>query len=541
MAPMSRRKPLAAAAVTAGCAVALLGCGESGSPTPAPSGPTPAPTAPGPAPPGPAPPAPPPSQPDGSVKCESIFPACQGHEGSGDTECWVQDGSAAAKYPQCNAALQKAFQEFDTASKAENYDGMLEYVLGGFAGSLLRKTTCLTGLRHLHTSIDSSVCPMPLPPLQPTLNAKGSSFNLMTVGDWGPSKVGVKCKCGPECSGSMWIYRPASQCPKVHSHDWDMYEGAQQNVADAMAKFAQDNSPTAVINVGDNFYFGGVPVPGGFADGFTAMTADFAFNHSWREVYINNENDKAGVMKTAPWLSIMGNHDYGGAGCLADWQAQVEFTEADPAKVWKMPYQYFATRVQADGYFIDIFMNDVNHNDVGGSPDHSICQQHLCPPNGKKGIQKNCENRMGRIKDRNLEWLDTMLAKSTKEGARWQIVVGHFIDQSNMESVQHLMRKHGSQLYVGGHTHAQAYYPNGPTSVQGVPVLLTGAGGGIGLSGGNYFGFGNLHITKDAINVHTYDDKGNPREDGTINHPSLASSSAKRDDADVASDATYVV
>merc|ERR1719424_2799722 len=52
---------------------------------------------------------------------------------------------------------------------------------------------------------------------------------------------------------------------------------------------------------------------------------------------------------SAPWLSVMGNHDYGGAGCLADWQGQIEYTEKDPDKVWTMPFQYYQQRVAADG------------------------------------------------------------------------------------------------------------------------------------------------------------------------------------------------
>lgn len=465
-------------------------------------------------------------------QCASIFPAC------GDLleaeSCLLDFATDASQFPQCDGSLKSTVADFKQKSDAQDNQGMLEFILGGLAGGGLRKATCLTAMRYLHTTTQTMegqpTCPMPLPPLQKDIIATSGSFNLMTVGDWGPTKEGVNCKCAATgtCSASMWTYtQPA--CPgSQQDPTWVRWEGAHQNVANAMAAYAQANPPSAVINVGDNFYFGGLAPPGTPADGYTASDADFTFEESWRKVYLLNEKD-TGKKMGVPWLSVLGNHDYGGAGCLADWQAQVDFTEQDPADAWRMPYQYFQQRVQADGYFVDIFLNEVNWDDAGRQDSHGICHQQFC--GHTRGDEANCKTRFDRTKDANLAWLDKALGQSAAEGARWQIVVGHFSHESNADLVQKMMMKHNSSLYVGGHTHGQIYqsvnkipdYKGG--FVEGPPVLVTGAGGGIGLDGsGPFFGFGNVKVSPDELVVDLLDDTGALRESNKIRHPSLLES-----------------
>lgn len=218
---------------------------------------------------------------------------------------------------------------------------------------------------------------------------------------------------------------------------------------------------------------------------------------------MRNKNDPSGKLRV-PWLSIMGNHDYGGAGCLADWQAQIDFTKMDPLKSWVMPYQFFTQRIRANGYFIDIILNEVNHDDCCLKTDHGICHQKLCTGEDgfKLGSEELCMNRMHRNKDRNMQWLDTTLATSKAEGARWQIVVGHYIEMANVEQVTAVMKKHGAQLYVGGHKHEQNYMDSTTRhkSCNGVPTIVTGGGGGIGRQGLGY-GFFNIVVSQDMLTV----------------------------------------
>merc|ERR1712137_263150 len=227
------------------------------------------------------------------------------------------------------------------------------------------------------------------------------------------------------------MFQYTGNCPAPNSDAWNFAEDAQQIVADAMAKTANEleSAPLAVINVGDNFYYGGIGVSpeGDHCNLWECMTKDYAFNTTWRDVYMSNKNDKAGRLQV-PWLSVLGNHDYGGAGGLADWSAQVEFTHLDPLNVWKMPFQYFKQRVQADGFFIDIFMNDVNMGDCCETDDHGICHQKLVAGGARRGDEGKCRTWMSSVSDANLKWLDNALRDSNMDGARWKIVVGHFVE-----------------------------------------------------------------------------------------------------------------
>jgi len=348
----------------------------------------------------------------------------------------------------------------------------------------------------------------------------------LTLGDWGPTKAGPPqyCRCsqpGHGCRDSMFLnmLNMGGHCPAPGSTAWDENENAQQRVADMLAQKAHDLSPpaSAVINVGDNFYYGGIAAPGNRPNELVSMSPDVAFNHTWANVYLKNKNDPNGRLRV-PWLSILGNHDYGGAGCLSDWQAQLDYTSIDPFGVWKMPFQYYKQRVHADGFFLDILMNEVNADDCCLKNEHGICHQLLC--NGGKGDADKCMARTKAIKDANIEWLDGALRQSIVEGARWQLVVGHYIDMSNAEEITELMKKHGAQLYIGGHKHVQEFLETGCTACNGIPQVVTGAGGGIGTQAG--YGFFSLEVTMDIISVQLISDKRN--QTYKVLHPSLRAS-----------------
>jgi len=448
--------------------------------------------------------------------CSSVFKACSDIDSG---ECHLPSEVTAVKYPKCNDGMKAALAGLNAAKDNES---LREYVLGGLVSSLDLNTTCLQAMRFVHTSSNGD-CPMPLPPPMPDLTSPFSSVNLLTLGDWGPTKAGPPqfCRCdqGQGCSDSMFQYL-GSTCPKPGSPSWEWNENAQQRIADMLARKANDLSPpaVAVINVGDNFYYGGIPTPGNIADEFGSMSPDFAFNHTWADVYLRNKNDPNGRLRV-PWLSIMGNHDYGGAGCLADWQAQLDYTALDPFGVWKMPFQYYKQRVYADGFYFDIFMNEVNVDDCCLTTDHGICHQLLC--HGGKGDEGRCKARMRANKDANMAWLDDALNQSIIEGSRWQLVVGHYMEMSNVEDVTRLMVKHGAQLYIGGHKHVQEFLETGCPACNGIPQVVTGAGGGIGTQGPAGYGFFNLEVSRDAISVQLISD--HTKQSWEIQHPMLHS------------------
>jgi len=397
-------------------------------------------------------------------------------------------------------------------------------MLAGLAGGVLMKPTCATALRYLFFSnkkskSDLGQCPMPLPTRQEVLTVPGETFNFFAVGDWGATPLGYtlsgpnSCDCGngQKCHASVYEHTSAfgrhgsegEACQKDHGHP--RHTDAQQSVADSMALLAQEQDPVVVINVGDNFYLGGVAGPwidtNARAFGFSQVSAEQAFTDTWSKVYMENTHDPNKKLHV-PWLSVMGNHDYGGEGCLADWQAQIEWTHKDPSKSWSMPWQYHKRRIKTDGYFIDIFMTEANIDDAadGGN---SVCAQAVCPGDfgpQAKGDHDKCQARYHAWNDAGLDWLDKQMDISRREGARWQIVSGHYSDEVAGEERFKRMSTPGSgisSLYIGGHTHMQRIKTD-----HGPVVVVTGAGGGYDLDDSSHgWGFTSVKISKDRIDV----------------------------------------
>jgi len=82
------------------------------------------------------------------------------------------------------------------------------------------------------------------------------------------------------------------------------------------------------------------------------------------------------------------------------------------------------------------------------------------------------------------------------------------------------MKKHGAQLYIGGHKHVQEFLETGCAACNGIPQVVTGAGGGIGTQAG--YGFFSLEVTMDIISVQLISDKRN--QTYKVLHPSLRAS-----------------
>jgi len=92
-------------------------------------------------------------------------------------------------------------------------------------------------------------------------------------------------------------------------------------------------------------------------------------------------------------------------------------------------------------------------------------------------------------------------------------VAGHFSDGQNLLQVKELMQKYGAHLYVGGHTHKQTLLRASDPGAQGVPSVVTGAGGGIEFEGENdYYGFVAIDVSKDKLTVKMLSDKGETRD-----------------------------
>ncbi|CAE7381063.1 PAP4 [Symbiodinium necroappetens] len=181
---------------------------------------------------------------------------------------------------------------------------------------------------------------------------------------------------------------------------------AQTLVASQMKVKAQElqqkgTPPRFVLNVGDNFYPGGinahcdsVNTP---SDSFLSwqqeaqlavtgesMSILFRRPHAllfrvlcprFRQVFENMY--KVEDLGNMEWWSarVLGNHDYGGVCYIKGWDQQIFYTFKDGGR-WIMPAQYWHRRVQFKTFDADIWFLDTNVLDTqnpADNPDHNLC------------------------------------------------------------------------------------------------------------------------------------------------------------------------
>merc|ERR1719329_1252903 len=167
------------------------------------------------------------------------------------------------------------------------------------------------------------------PHVLPAMHENGRSGTFMVTGDWGGATSGGD--------------RPSMHYVRNEAHGseaWNRDHYAQDNVARRMGELADQRHPFMVVNAGDNFYWGGINhwTRGGHG----------VHDHFWSTGF---ENMYTHPSLNVPWISIMGNHDYGGVGCFSDMKAQFDFTTKDLLRFsrWKMPSPYYSHQVDFDG------------------------------------------------------------------------------------------------------------------------------------------------------------------------------------------------
>lgn len=144
-----------------------------------------------------------------------------------------------------------------------------------------------------------------------------STSKFFTIGDWGGvcgwgnqnvCKKGVKpamCSCGPDCGDE------GKPCPMPNrpggAYNKDIDGIAQRLVSDRMLARQQDlkkaGTPARfILNVGDNFYPGGIDTHCGHDDESATIVQ---FQQGWKDMYTDD-------LQELEWWSVLGNHDYGG-------------------------------------------------------------------------------------------------------------------------------------------------------------------------------------------------------------------------------------
>jgi len=274
------------------------------------------------------------------------------------------------------------------------------------------------------------------------------------IGDWGGVGTPGSTKLNPRVAAQRKI--------------WPEDEVAQGNVAREMKRRAALKDPEFVLSAGDNFYPGGYNIPctnGSYAP--LAANVDYT-----KQFAMYHDNMYAGEgLDGKPWLSCLGNHDYGGFSFNRAWDVQVYRTWSPRSNgtQWRMPGQWWSQHVVFTGFTMDIFFLDSNFLNArprGTDPRHNICQNgDIC----YAVTPQTCPEWFQQIWQKSLDFLRSGIAAST---ATWKVVVAHHPGQVIAPMVASLADK--IDLLFTGHTHFQNL-----GSDHGIDWVLSGGGGGI--------------------------------------------------------------
>jgi len=312
--------------------------------------------------------------------------------------------------------------------------------------------------------------------------------------------------------------------------DW-----AQQKVAGQMAKRALVHEPDYVLNVGDNFYWGGVGTYGTYGNGNGAVCGatppnvaqpSLQFQRIFEDVY------KGPGLDAKKWLGVLGNHDYGGWKFTAAWDQAIGYTWS--SQRWMTPAQYWSAKVWYSDFSVDYYFLDTNVADAftpGSDDSHNVCslahndQNVGCKATGPASLW-DCPKWFAKLWADQLDWVEERLEHSTAE---WQIVVTHFPPMFMLLNFTNLQAKYGIDLFITGHTHKQEVHGEDeePAFLNGCPYIISGGGGGITSEGlpsatgdDDMYGFMDLTLSKEEIRIEAISHGGQLRVTKLI-HPRL--------------------
>jgi len=335
-----------------------------------------------------------------------------------------------------------------------------------------------------------------------------STSKFFTIGDWGGLcgwGAGNKCTDGevsPVCRGDTQCDpgKPVPMPNRKGDKYWKVDGLAQRLVSDVMLKRQKElvasGSPARfIVNVGDNFYPGGIDVHCGMEDQGETLVQ---FDQIWKKMYPEE-------LAQLEWWGVLGNHDYGGVCYIKGWDQQIYYTWHDDK--WVMPGQYWKRTVQYKTFSVDFFFVDGNVFDTtpGTTPSHSLCNADsnpgpkcettfypppspdeggTCKPTGPVS-KDNCQSWFKTMWEQNYDWLMKEVPAST---ADWQIVVNHYPAHFALGYAPKYMdwskflTPMGVDFYISGHTHEQRVLYKQPISgldMQETAIVITGGGGGV--------------------------------------------------------------
>eukprot|EP00930_Biecheleria_cincta_P097589 TRINITY_DN89293_c0_g1_i1.p1 TRINITY_DN89293_c0_g1~~TRINITY_DN89293_c0_g1_i1.p1 ORF type:complete len:739 (+),score=113.48 TRINITY_DN89293_c0_g1_i1:133-2349(+) len=409
--------------------------------------------------------------------------------------------------------------------------------------------------------VDTMKCKPPAMPMDykgkewPAMTVSGPGpFHFFSVGDWGgmdgslnPIEGRIKLIAYPQGAKAGPSVFPRTRWNKRHTVELCGHkefvacyasDGAnclpgcgfvkgvddqpQILVANSMKARAAKNDPKFVLNVGDNFYWGGIEKTCGTPMDQLSYTAHHQFDQIYERVYTGAGLDGK------PWFSVLGNHDWGGRVFNNGWDQQIAYTWHSTR--WVMPAPYYTSRVDFPdaGFSVDLFFLDSNYNDAedpSKDSEHNICGVHNppgadCSPVGGPSSVETCKQYFADLWQEQVTWVKQKLSEAKGD---WQIAVTHFPCGHAQDFYKELHQTYGLDLLVTGHRHDQELWDpkTRQSGLGGLTCFVTGGGGGISSEatpnpdnkkdwyGEGEYGFFDLTISKSAILIESinYDGK----------------------------------
>lgn len=344
--------------------------------------------------------------------------------------------------------------------------------------------------------------------------------HVFAVGDWGTLLPGHFPAPNVRPTGSDNLC--PDKCDYVHGID----DKAQLLVAEQMKRRAASSNPQYVLNVGDNFYWGGITETCGLGTWQASAKTIAEFAQVWKSVY--------GSLTSKPWISALGNHDYGGWQFNMGWDQQIAYSFTDSN--WVMPARYFSKQMLHPGFSVEYFVIDSNAFDAMSpdeDPRHNICSSEhnpvgaTCESIGGPSSPEGCAKWFWDSYRVQQAWLEKKLAAST---ADWQVVVTHFPCGHDARWYAKLHQQFGLDLLVTGHRHNQELWDHSGT-LGGLTCIVTGGGGGVTSEAApkgdmsSQYGFFDLTLSKSAIQVELVNFNGFVLQSATVRRKSDAAPS----------------
>jgi len=282
-------------------------------------------------------------------------------------------------------------------------------------------------------------------------------------------------------------------------------ERAQSLVAEQMKIRANVSKPRYLLNVGDNFYWGGVNT----MCGESTASVDPSTMAQWR--YVFEEVYSGPDLEGKPWLGVLGNHDYGGYMFTQGWDQAIAYTWG-PSDRWVTPAQYWSTTVHYSDFSVDYIFVDSNMNDAFppmADPGHNMCSQLNNPVNATCGVTgptstSDCTTWFARLWEEQIPWMESRL--NTSQGD-WRVIVTHFPPDYRRDVWARLSETYNIDLIVTGHRHQQELFDRDPM-LGNAAWVVSGGGGGITSEGmpredgdDDMYGFMDVTISKNEMKI----------------------------------------